>query len=105
MDTLLQVFEAALFLALILERITELFIVPFVPDQFKPYVPFGTLVLGLGFSLVFAVDIVTPVLESLGTVNSASWAGTVLTGVLIGGGSNLLHDIWPGDGPTSGGLN
>ncbi|MFW6098010.1 MAG: hypothetical protein ACOC9Z_08030, partial [Chloroflexota bacterium] len=26
------------------------------------------------------------------------WAGYVLTGLLIGGGANLIHDVWPGAG-------
>lgn len=57
---------AALFLAVVIERVTEAFVAPFVPERFSAYIPFGTLGLGLLGAFAFGVDVVTPTFEALG---------------------------------------
>ena len=87
---------AALFLAVVIERVTEAFVAPFVPERYSAYIPFGTLGLGLLGAFAFGVDVVTPTFEALGASPPYAVAGQVLTGILAGGGSNLIHDLWPG---------
>jgi len=87
---------AALFLAVVIERVTEAFVAPFVPERYSAYIPFGTLCFGWLGALAFGIDVVTPTFEALGASTPYPVAGQVLTGILAGGGSNLVHDLWPG---------
>ena len=96
---------AAGFLGFALERIMEVFVTPVVPEQYQKYTIYGTLALGILGAVAFGLDAVTPTLESMGwdpTGAMTDWAGTLLTGVIIGGGSNLIHDLWPGSSARNG---
>ena len=87
---------AALFMALVLERLIELLVKPPLPEHLAPIVPYISAALGLVAALAFGIDLVTPTLEGFGVVPAVSWAGKVITGLVLGGGSNLIHDLWPG---------
>lgn len=52
---------------------------------------------GGALSWLVGLDLLAPVLAEFGVTLSYSWIGPVFTAVLVGGGSNLIHDIWPGD--------
>jgi protein-S-isoprenylcysteine O-methyltransferase Ste14 len=95
MDTIVSAVAAALFLAFVLERLIEHFVKPVLPEKFAWAVPYLALVVGILFAFAFGVDAVTPTLEQFGTKPIMAWAGVLLTGMIIGGGSNLIHDIWP----------
>ncbi len=99
---------AAGFLALVLERLMEylvgpiwLFLSGFVLELLnsdsdgKGSLPFVAAVLGVGFSAAWSLDIISPTLQTLGWSVTEGWPGILISGLLIGGGSNLLHDIWP----------
>jgi len=58
-------------------------------ENLKLYVSFVT---GAGISFLFQIDLVSQMIPSVPIV---PWAGTLLTSLIIGGGSNLIHDLWP----------
>ena len=94
METI-AVFGAGVFIALVIERLVELLIKPVLPESAKVAVPYIAGVLGLLAAFGFSIDLITPTLAQFDIVPSVSWAGKVVTGLLVGGGSNLLHDLWP----------
>lgn len=90
------VLGAGIFIALVIERLVELLVKPALPEQAQPAVPYVAAGLGLLAAFGFSIDLITPTLAQFGITPSVSWAGKVVTGLLVGGGSNLLHDLWPG---------
>jgi hypothetical protein len=97
METI-AVLGAGMFMALVIERLVELLIKPALPEKAKPAVPYIASVLGLLAAFGFSIDLITPTLAQFGITPAVDWAGKVVTGLLVGGGSNLLHDLWPGSG-------
>ena len=95
LDISVAVIAVGLFLALVLERLFELYVKPPIPERFKWVVPYLAGLAGLGLAFVFSIDLMTPVLEAAGITPAADWLGRVLTGLAIGGGSNLVHELWP----------
>jgi hypothetical protein len=96
-----QVFLFAAFLALIVERLVEKFVKPLLPEAYQHWSAYAALALGLIFSWAFGIDLLTPVATAVGLEPFVPWAGYLLTGLIVGGGSNFLHDVWPGgNGPT-----
>lgn len=90
-----MILQSALFLAVVVERLVE-WVFGTAFDKIEKLKPFRwTLmyvagVLGIVASLQFDLDLLT--LSGL----APSLLGQVLTGVLIGGGANLLHDLFEG---------
>ena len=87
--------------ALVVERLVEKFATyPLEragwPSEVKAYI---ALLIGGIFSGAFAIDLFTPLALAVGLQPFVPWAGYVLTGLLIGGGANLVHDVWPGNEP------
>jgi hypothetical protein len=96
MDTLGTVAAAwtgAIFLAVVLERLVELLVKPKFPQGVAWLIPYIAVVAGLLVAFGFNLDVIEPTLAELGIVPAVSWAGTLLTGLIIGGGSNLVHDL------------
>lgn len=91
-----QVFMFASFLALLVERMVELLVKPVMPKAGVKYIPHTAVGLGILIALAFGVDLLTPLATGLGLAVPYRIAGAALTGAVIGGGSNLLHDLWPG---------
>jgi len=89
---------ALLFWSAAVERFTELVLAPVIDrkPEFKPYIIYGTLGFGVLVAFGFGVDSIGPLMESFGVSPPVSWAGTLATGLVIGAGSNFIHDIWPG---------
>ena len=93
----------ALLLALVNERINELLTKKALRyDQYddqhwtRQAMPFIAMATGLLIGIPFQVDIVTPLAIEAGAAPLwGAWPGVVLTAVLVGGGSNLIHDLWP----------
>lgn len=103
--------SAAAFLAVLIERLTEFYFGPLFEALFGAIaaalkatvetgkiLPYVSGLLGLALCLFFEIDLIGLTLSGLGWETSSTWAGEALTGLLVGGGSNLLHDIWPGNG-------
>lgn len=91
-----NVFAFAVFLALINERIIELLLKPVLEKIDRMiFVPYVAMLTGLVISVVFQVDLITPLAEAVGLQPLTPWAGYIVTGLLVGGGSNFLHDLWP----------
>jgi len=86
---------AVVFLALLVERVIEIFVKPLIPDAHKDKALYVALVLGVALALGFQVDAISPTLEQFGAVPLAPWVGMIVTGIVIGGGGNLIHDLWP----------
>lgn len=97
-----QVLMFASFLALLVERLVELLIKPAMPPAGYKYIAHTAVVIGALIALAFGVDLLTPLAVGLGLAVPYPLAGAALTGMVIGGGSNLLHDLWPGSTARSG---
>ena len=112
-NTVAAAVSIAAFMALVIERLLETFGSPIYsaiqkfftgePGGSQPYMVYAGLALGLLSAYVFSIDAITPTLASLGQTlpANAGWAGWVFTGLVIGGGSNLIHDLWPGSSARS----
>jgi len=93
---MVEVLGAGVFMALALERVVELLLKPRLPERFTGVIPYVASGLGLLAAFGFAIALVPPTLAQFSVTPAVPWAGTLLTGLLLGGGSNFLHDIWPG---------
>jgi len=86
---------AVVFLALLVERVIEIFVKPLIPEAHQGKALYVALVFGVALAVGFQVDAISPTLEQFGAVPLAPWVGMVVTGIVIGGGGNLIHDLWP----------
>ncbi len=86
------------FFAFLAERLTERLIKPWVPEAYRePVAIFATLVMGVAAAVAFRLDIINSLLVAGGIGDPLSpWVSIVVTGLIIGGGSQLVHDLWPG---------
>lgn len=88
-----------LFLAVLNERIVEYAVkVPLGLDNedhvLKPYVPYIAMVFGVLLAVGFQADLITAVAVAAGaTPIFGMWPGIIVTGLLVGGGSNLVNDV------------
>jgi hypothetical protein len=96
---------AGIFLAIVLERLVELLVKPPLPESLRPAVPYVSAGLGLLIAFGFNIDLVSPTLAQFDVKPAVSWAGRVVTGLLIGGGSNLIHDLWAGVASSGSGVD
>ncbi len=94
----------AFFLALVVERIIQFVVRPLLENAAKaagwdvervglilPYIAavFGGLV-SFGFGLDLFMELAAAV-----DLHPAAWLTQLLTAIVVAGGSNLLHDLWP----------
>jgi len=89
--------ESILFSALIVERLTEWVFGTLFDrvERLKPYrwaLMYCAAALGIVAAFSYSLDLFALAGQP------ASVFGKVLTGVAIGGGANLIHDLTPGDG-------
>ena len=102
LSTVTAVLLFATFLATINERLGEKFIKPLLgkigsgETNASQYTAHTALVTGALIAVLFGIDLFTPIADALGITMNAEWAGMALTAVLVGGGSNFIHDVWPG---------
>lgn len=97
---LTAVLAFAVLLATINERLIEQFVGPAL-NRVGAGDWTGQVALFTGMALAFGIDLFTPAAEALGMTLNAPWAGMALTGLLIGGGSNFIHDVWPTSAPDA----
>lgn len=57
--------------------------------KLKPFLMYIALIVGVALAAVYRVDI----LASLGLVSPVPWVGFVISGLIIGRGSNYVNDI------------
>ena len=94
--TIAGVFFFGLLIAFTIERLVEkLATWPLeqagLPSELKAYIAW---VFGGAFSGAFAIDLFTPVAIAVGLEPFVPAAGYVLTALAVGGGSQILHDIF-----------
>lgn len=76
--------------AVIVERVVEFFVKPRLPEKYKGLTVYVAIVLGLLLALNYGLDAMVP----LGFSASVTWLGKLLTGVIIGGGTTFVHDLF-----------
>lgn len=95
-----EVFAFAGFLAFLVERLVEQFIKPglslagVAAATSSQLVAYLALLLGLAASVAFQVDLVSPLATAVGLEPLSQWPGLILSGLVVGGGSHLVHDVW-----------
>lgn len=102
-----KVLAMAFSLAMVVERVTEFVIRPLLANAMKAagkdeakvglVIPYITAIFGGLLSWGFGLDLFAGLAANAG-LEPASWLTLLLTAVVAGGGSNLLHDLWPGSG-------
>lgn len=104
------VLSLAFFLCLVNERVNEFVIRPVVEAILKAagkpvkaaagVMPYVSAVTGFAISFGFGLDLFAPLAEAVG-LHPATWVTQALTAVVVAGGSNLLHDLWPAQSPST----
>ena len=95
-EVIIETLAFASLLALVNERLVEKFVSPLLVEiRLKWVIPYIALLSGVLISLGFGIDFFTPLTEAMTRAPVVSWAGPVISGFIIGGGSSFLHDIWP----------
>ena len=91
----------AVFLSVLNAKIIEYFVTPLFDARGwdKRFILYVSLVTGLLIGLATGVDLITPLAEQAGQ-RVAYPAGMIITGILIGGGANLIYDIFDTIGAT-----
>jgi hypothetical protein len=87
-----EVLVAALFLSTANEKLVGLFdkVWEKIPiENVKAYVSF---IAGALISFLFQIDLVSPMIP---TTPLYPWAGALLSALIVGRGSNLIHDLYP----------
>lgn len=101
------VLTLAFFLALVMERVMQFVIRPLIENLFKLFgwdlekvgllLPYIAAVLGAVISYGFGLDLFAGMATAAGLA-PAAWLTMGLTALVVAGGSNLLHDLWPASG-------
>jgi len=84
---MLEGFAIAFVLATFVESIIDYFIS--TDGKSQPWLRYISAILGIGVCLAYRVN----VLEALGLVSPYNYVGEVLTGLVVGRGSNYLNDF------------
>ena len=83
-------FSKVIFIAIVIETITELFKTWFPRLKEKEWVlRVATIVLGIIVCVAYGVDL----LADIGISGNIPYLGCILTGILVAGGSNIIYDI------------
>lgn len=99
-----SVLTMAFFLALVVERIIQFVVRPLIENAVKAagsdpgkvalILPYMSAVMGGLLSYGFGLDLFAAMAEAAGLA-PAAWLTQLLTALVVAGGSNLLHDLWP----------
>ncbi|MEA3459561.1 MAG: hypothetical protein U9R11_02630 [Chloroflexota bacterium] len=87
--------QLVVFLSILNVKITEYFVTPLFEalNWNKKYQLYVSLVTGLLIAWATKLDVITPVAEGMGQPVVYP-AGMIITGVLVGGGANLIYDVF-----------
>lgn len=98
------VLALAFFLALVVERVIQFVIKPLIEslaraagwdvERVSLVIPYIAAILGAGVAWGFGLDLFAALAGAAGLA-PAAWFTRALTAVVVAGGSNLLHDLWP----------
>lgn len=99
-----SVLTLALFLALVVERVIQFVIKPLVENLARAagwdvervgvVIPYISAALGAAVAWGFGLDLFADLAAAAG-LSPAVWFTKALTALVVAGGSNLLHDLWP----------
>ena len=102
-----SVLAMAFFLALVVERIIQFVIRPLIENAVKAvgrdpeggalFLPYIAAVMGGLLSFGFGLDLFAGMVQAAGLTPEV-WLTQLLTAMVVAGGSNLLHDLWPTGG-------
>jgi len=91
-------------LALINERTMEVLVkrllspieraLPAITDYRSDILLILSMITGALFSFSFGIDFISPLITAVLGSSPAPVAGTLMSALVIGGGSNLLHEVW-----------
>lgn len=98
------VLALAFFLALVVERVIQFVVKPLIESLARAagwdvervglVIPYLAALMGAGVAWGFGLDLFAGLAEVAG-LTPAAWFTRGLTAVVVAGGSNLLHDLWP----------
>lgn len=98
------VLALAFFLSLVVERVIQFVIRPLIENLARAagwdvervglVIPYIAALLGAGVAWGFGLDLFAGLAGAVG-LEPAVWFTRGLTAVVVAGGSNLLHDLWP----------
>lgn len=104
MSGIATVLGLAFFLALVVERVIEFVIKPLIENLARAagwdvekvgvVIPYIAAALGAAVAWGFGLDLFADLATAAG-LTPAAWFTRALTAVVVAGGSNLLHDLWP----------
>lgn len=85
----------AMFLSVLNAKVVEYFVTPLFEAQNwdKRYQLYVSLVTGLFITWVTKLDLISPVAQEVGQ-QVIQPAGIIITGILVGGGANMLYDVF-----------
>ena len=96
-----SVLAMAFFLALVVERVMQFVIRPLLEaalgkenETIGKILPYVAAVVGGLISYGFGLDLFAGMATAAG-LEPAVWLTKLLTALVVAGGSNLLHDLWP----------
>ena len=104
----LQVLAFAFFLALVVERVIEFVVKPLIHNGVKAtgqteeeaaaktalIIPYVAWLFGAALAWGFGLDLFAGMAAAVG-LEPAPLFTQALTAIVVGGGSNLMHDLWP----------
>lgn len=80
-----------LLLAMVVEALIEYFVAPlFAEFDISDYAKYAAAVVAVAFCFAYDVDVLS---ELIGLESIYSWAGNIVSGLILGRGSNFLNDI------------
>ena len=92
MDGIAAVFVLAVAVEKMVQVLKDLiYKIPFLPDSFRP---FTLELISLGCGMLFAFGAGLDAVQLMGIKLSYHWLGLVVTGLVIGKGSNFAHDFF-----------
>jgi hypothetical protein len=98
------VLSLAFFLALVVERLIQFVIRPLLEaalgkenETVGRVLPYLAALMGGLVSYGFGLDLFADMAAAAG-LEPAAWLTKLLTALVVAGGSNLLHDLWPTGG-------
>lgn len=99
-----EVLALAFFLALVVERVIQFLVRPLIENLVKAIgkdvekvgliLPYVAALLGALVAWGFGLDLFADMAAAVG-LTPAVWMTRGLTALVVAGGSNLLHDLWP----------
>ncbi|MGQ9600490.1 MAG: hypothetical protein ACUVWZ_13840 [Anaerolineae bacterium] len=85
----MQPIVTILVVAVVVESLTEYFVAPAIPEKYKMYLPYAAALIAVFLCVAYRVDL----LAAAGLVSPIPAVGWIVSGFLIGRGSNFVNDF------------